>query len=367
MPVCPHWLSCTSVVFFVACLPVAPLLGQAAGKAKAKAAPASARKVGGAVRVVHPAGASPLVACLVSGNGATVVRLTKDDRLAFFKVADYLGADAGKRGKNDGVYRYRMSRLLLSADGSRLVARLNRATLGVLEWTQRRPRMRHQLRGMPGVGACALHPDSTQLATSMGDGLVRAWNVETGKAVSYLPIQGTPLTAMAFTPDGKTLVTADVKKRLRLFGWPRGGALREATLPATVRQIAVAPDGKSLAFAVAREVHVQGVDGVAVQRWPCTAEVLAIAFADRAGKVLAAALKTGEVVLLDAATGKVVRRLAAHPKQRIVCLSRLPAGDRDLLVTAAAGGDIVYWDVAAPAPAKQGRKAKKRRKRRGRR
>lgn len=58
--------------------------------------------------------------------------------------------------------------------------------------------------------AFATTPDGKLLATGGHGGGVRLWDIETGQLRQILPIGSGHVAAVAFTPDGKTLVAADV-------------------------------------------------------------------------------------------------------------------------------------------------------------
>lgn len=334
---------------------------QAPAKAPAKVEGAKAakpRKVGGPVLAVIPPDAAPLRTVLVSADGSRLVRFTEDDRVVFGLVADYLSRDKKQRTKNETRYRYALKAPLLSPRGDLLVARAADAVLAVVDPS---PRQIHQLRGLPGVGACGFHPDGAQLATSMRDGLVRILDAKAGKPLRYTPIQGTAHHWVGFAAKGTVLMTAGVDKKLRFYTYPDIKMLREAPLAGPVHRVAIHHAGTQAVWAIGKQVFVHDVRGEQAERKiDLDAEVTQVAYS-RDSTQLGVALVDGSVRVLDVATGAELHRFAAHPDKTLVCLAHAAAGDHVVWITAAAGGDIVFWKDPK-AKGKSSAKSKKKKK-----
>lgn len=147
-----------------------------------------------------------------------------------------------------------------------------------------------------GIGSISFSPDGTQLAVASGDGVAileaesgdevdtlaaargadpvwspdgrwiagvtsegypTVWDATTFEAVETLP--GQPATAVAFSPDSRSLaVTAD-PGNVRLMLWApaalggSGGSREVAQAPAMTSKVIFSPDGKTLYTASARE------------------------------------------------------------------------------------------------------------------
>ena len=69
------------------------------------------------------------------------------------------------------------------------------------------------------MNAVAFSPDGTLLATADTAGYVRLWNPATGQAVGapFLAVTNGGVVAVAFSPDGKLLATADGDGTARLW------------------------------------------------------------------------------------------------------------------------------------------------------
>jgi hypothetical protein len=98
--------------------------------------------------------------------------------------------------------------------------------------------------------ALAVSADGRLGAAAAGP-VVRLWAPETGKDVRALEGHGSPVTALAFTPDGQWLASGSESGSMRLWDAWTGRVLATTKLPKglPVRALTVAPDGGHLAAA----------------------------------------------------------------------------------------------------------------------
>jgi RNA polymerase sigma factor (sigma-70 family) len=156
----------------------------------------------------------------------------------------------------------------------------------------------------PWVMALAFSPDGTTLASSGTEHLVRFWDLKSSKEVMALPGHSDAVRSVAFTPDGKRLLTAG-DKTVRLWAVRTGEELQlYGDRSVEFSRALLAPDSKTVA-----------------------------------------ATGGGVVMLWDAATGKELHRVTGHQNGASVALA--PNGRR--LATAGNRGDgtLRLWDVAS--------------------
>jgi WD40 repeat protein len=169
------------------------------------------------------------------------------------------------------------------------------------------------------VHCLALAPDGKVLATGDEAGVLRLWDRATGNLLRTMQVSNERMRALAFMPDGQTIVVATGKtvRFLDLATSAEQKALRGLT--SWVDGVALSPDGRNLAV------------GSFVRE----------GYSDEGNQ----ADRPGEVLLWDLTAGKELRRLRAHTGG-VNTMGFTPDGK----TLATAGGfdkTIILWDVAA--------------------
>lgn len=222
--------------------------------------------------------------------------------------------------------------------------------------------------GGPSAADAALSRDGTVLATLGKGGWVHLWDAVTGKERRKLPPTGSGVAGLALSTDGKILAELGTDRTVRVLDVATGKQLARLGQPPRENpngaflvlggsggpgpsRLAFAPDGTTLAVAepgadgkpgvvklydvrTSKERrHIEGADAAAA---------VAPAFSPD-GKLLAWA-RTGAVVLADAATGKIVRRLTFDAKaNRTPDFAFTPDGQQ--LAARDPAGPIVLWSI----------------------
>ena len=99
------------------------------------------------------------------------------------------------------------------------------------------------------VLAVAYSPDGKTLASSgSSDGTIQLWEVKSGRHISTLKGHTDMVVTLAFSPDGKTLVSGSKDKTLRIWNTNTGGMLRKlAGHSKGINIVAFSKDGKMIA------------------------------------------------------------------------------------------------------------------------
>jgi hypothetical protein len=200
--------------------------------------------------------------------------------------------------------------------------------------------------GRPSLCGLAFSPDGKRLLTASLDGKARLWDL-TNRRLAAAPLSHPDgVLAVAFSADGKSILTgcADGKARL----WDTATGQLRSTLPHSreVAAVAFSPDGSQVLTGCADHMarlwdaatgKPQGVP--LVHRHPVTAA----AFHPN-GKMLAAGGKQ-EAGLWDVATCKPIGPPLHHPASLLAVTF---AADGRRLLTGCGDGLARVWDVPAP-------------------
>lgn len=194
------------------------------------------------------------------------------------------------------------------------------------------------------VTGVAFSPDGKRLLTSSWDATARLWDAAGGTLLLTLA-HDQPIYAAAFSPDGSLVATAGTDGKARLFD-SQTGALRHtlAGHEDRIRGVAFSPDGKKLVTAggdaTARIWDTATGAPVATLTGHKRGVTQATFTAD--GARVATAGADGTARIWDAATGRLVATLAGHEDVvNAIAVTR----DGALAVTASDDGTARVWDA----------------------
>ena len=246
-------------------------------------------------------------------------------------------------------------RLAFTPDGKTLVASHWVAPWRVLRWDVTTGK---ELPGEPSLrfeedAKWAISPDGRTVAR-VSASVVRLFDVATGKPAIPEPGNTGGAWYMAFTPDGRCLLSAD-GRHARLWDLKSGQVLA-AWESSALGPVAFSPDGSLLAVASGHSVSLRRPRDGGVIRYleGLEKDVRAIAFSPD-GKRLAAGGEDQTVWVWTTADGKMER--VFHQKAGTGALAFSPDGRR--LVSVSPDQEAVYsWDMAPGAERQEPRKAR---------
>jgi RNA polymerase sigma factor (sigma-70 family) len=247
---------------------------------------------------------------------------------------------------------------VLSPDG-RLLAFQDATSMDAFcLWDVEQGRLRHRLPlGEEWWHRAAFSPDGKTLVTAQNSGVIRAWDVATGRG-RLLGRHKREVFSLSFTADG-TLVTLSGDQTVRFWDLAAGRERSQLTLPEFTPGAAVAPDGRTVAvwsFHNPELDHgvrfLDAASGRPAEGWvaPETKQVHAVRFATDGKTVLIG--KEDCVLVWDPKAGKRLRTLPGRPGYDLAfapdgkTVAALGTGSHD----DPRGTVLRVWDVATGAP-----------------
>jgi RNA polymerase sigma factor (sigma-70 family) len=210
--------------------------------------------------------------------------------------------------------------------------------------------------GLKDVQVALFSADGKTLAVGDAAGVIRLWDMASGKEIFPHPGHRQRIWTVAYSPDGKTLASVSEARTVRLWDTATGKELRQLAKHTQwgSEVIAYSPDGKVLASLEQSVLHVwDTAAGKEIRQFrdPLGSSYHSVAFSPD-GKLVAACTKEG-VALWEAATGKEVYKLENETEtlNRKWSLAFSPDGR----VLAAPGKDntVSLWEVATGKPVAQ--------------
>ncbi len=216
-------------------------------------------------------------------------------------------------------------------------------------WTEEGQTLHQMWRAhMDRIRALAFSPDGRSLVTGSWDNTVKLWDIASG-ALLWSDLQASNLASVAFAPDGRTLATSGgTDATVDLWDLHTGTRIQTLTYPHPVSALAWSPDGKLLACG-----NSDGNIRLREQPWtePSTGTqtisghtiwVMGLAFAPD-GTLLASGSWDGTIKLWEMPGGRLRKELTGHTDRvnRVVW-----SDDGQMLASCGRDRTIRLWDVA---------------------
>jgi WD40 repeat protein len=208
---------------------------------------------------------------------------------------------------------------------------------GVVSWSLETRRIRNRF------SVTALSPDGKLIATGGIDGIIRLWDVESGKLVRALVGHDYYVYGLAFSAGGKYLASGgSFDATARIWEVATGQPLKKFTgHPSYVAQVGWSADGKKLIGegGVSGDISVWTIaSGQKTQKFSVGQYVLSLA-PDPVGERIAVVTNDAAVIILNLTTGKAERNIGA-PADKYHRVAWSPDGK--VLAAGCAKGTFLY-------------------------
>jgi RNA polymerase sigma factor (sigma-70 family) len=267
-----------------------------------------------------------------------------------------------------GRDRQVVSTLTLAPDGRTLAVGGTAGTVFLWETATGRL-LRTLAAARQSVASLAFSADGKRLVSAAGPSdrpaEIVVWDVAAGKELRRLKGQGKWVYAVAFSPDGKTVAAAGEDKVVRLWNAATGEPLRKlAGHHGAVVTLAFAPDGKTLASADFSGVALwDAASGMLLKGKLLDRPVPAVRYRTVAftpdGRILAGAGdwttagSRGVITLWDAASGKALRPVEGNSDE-VRSLAFATRGKGLRLAVGNGNGTVRLWDLPDSATLRRG-------------
>ena len=185
------------------------------------------------------------------------------------------------------------------------------------------------------VLSIAYSPDGRNLVSGNWDGHIRMWDVDTGELLKTLTGHEEGVPSLVYSPDGATLMSSSWDNTIRIWDVDTGqplqtiiGNITELESSQGVRAISLSPDRQTIASATDEkvirlwDVHTGKLKDSLVGH---TNEVAAVAFSPR-GTLLASAGDDATMCLWDVEAGKLLNTFEEPTRSSVLSVAFSPDG-----------------------------------------
>jgi eukaryotic-like serine/threonine-protein kinase len=192
------------------------------------------------------------------------------------------------------------------------------------------------------VAGVAFSPDGKTLLTASADGTAKVWDIATRHAIHSLQ-HPDDVSAAIFSPDGDLVVTACYDGNVRLWNTSDWNVKRIFAEGDRAVGVSMSPDGRLLAIASVTGVKLRDMaSGTILEQWQSTGELLAGTAFSHDGAMLAFNGVDGQIVVWDLENH--VQRLALRGHTREVS-SVTFSPDGKTLISGGWDNTVRIWDV----------------------
>lgn len=274
-----------------------------------------------------------------SSDGARIATVSWDQTLKIFD------AETGKVLRTIGPLGYRLRCVEFSPDGEQLAAACYRAgTLATAKvWNSATGDLLLELKGhADSTETVAYSPDGKHMITGSMDGTVKLWDASSGEVIRTYYGHGGAVESLAFRPDGKRFASGSSDRTLRVWDTETGLELTRHRTGGAVAWLSFSADGEKVATFSSGAIKVWDAERQSDVLTLNHGMMVKDCEFSPSSRQLASCGTDGSIRIWDVATAKLVRVLHGHESE----VNSIAWHPRDqVLASTSYDQTIKFWDV----------------------
>jgi WD40 repeat protein len=194
------------------------------------------------------------------------------------------------------------------------------------------------------VSSVAFSPDGKQILSGSWDSTIRLWDVATGREIRTFSGHTSSVISVAFSPDGKQILSGSTDSTIRLWDVATGREIRTFSDSILIFSVAFSPDGRQiLSGSYVKPIMWDVATGREIRTFSGhTYSVYSVTFSPDGKQILSSSLDR-TIKLWDVATGREIRTFSGHTSD-VTSVAFSPDGKQ--ILSGSFDKTIKLWDIA---------------------
>lgn len=218
----------------------------------------------------------------------------------------------------------------------------------IIWWDLSTGQIIHRFEGpQPIITALAFSPDGKTMLSGSDDKTVVLWGLSSGAETHRLTDHTSAVNAVAYSPDGRRGISGAADGNVVVFDTTNGNVVRRISGESIVNALAFSPDGKNILSGTVDGtlILVDANTGQTLHRFEGHSSPVSSVVFSPDGKTALSGSVDRTLILWDIATGKSLRRFEGHTNAiNSVAIS----ADGKHALSGGYDRAVILWDISAP-------------------